>query len=215
MAAREELDRFVRDALGRGIARADVEGALTAAGWERREVKGALAAFADIDFPMPVPRPKPYLSARDAFVYLVLFSTLYISAYNFGRLLFLLIERAFPDPAAPGWIVQGAREAIRWRVSSLVVAFPIFFYVARRAEQAVRADPGKRTSKVRRWLTYLTLFIAAGVLIGDSIALVNGVLGGELTIRFVLKVSTVMLIAGAIFGYYRRDLQRDDEEGER
>ena len=92
---------------------------------------------------------------------------------------------------------------------------PSFSICRGSTERAVRRDPTKRASKIRRWLTYLTLFVAAGILIGDAIALVNGVLGGELTIRFMLKVVTIAVIAGAIFGYYLRDLRRDEDASER
>lgn len=215
MAGREELQVFVRDAMGRGVPRASIADALRQAGWDSREVDAAMGTFADIDFPVPIPKPKPYLSARETFIYLVLFSTLYVSAYNFGRLVFQFIERAFPDPASPEWAVRGTREAIRWSVSSLIVAFPIFLYVSRLAQRAIDQDPVKRASKIRRWLTYLTLFLAASILIGNTIALVGAVLGGELTIRFVLKVLTIAAIAGAIFGYYLRDLRREEDEHER
>src|SRR6266699_6440 len=33
----------------------------------------------------PVPRPRPHLDARDAFLYVVLFGTLYVSAFNLGN----------------------------------------------------------------------------------------------------------------------------------
>jgi hypothetical protein len=75
-----------------------------------------------------------------------------------------------------------------------------------------RINPVKRLSTIRRWLTYLTLFIAAGVLIGDLITLVYNLLGGELTVRFVLKVITVAAIAGTAFGYYLWDLRREERE---
>lgn len=214
MAIREELLGFVRDGLTRGLNRMQIEDVLLKAGWDPREVKGALAGFAEIDFPLPVPRPKPYLSAREAFIYLVLFSTLYVSAYGFGSLLFDLINRAFPDPADPAWMASHFRESVRWSVSSLIVAFPVFLYVSRWTSVALRRDPTKRSSKIRRWLTYLTLFVAACILIGTSIALVNSLLGGELTIRFFLKVVTIAVIAGTIFGYYLWDLRREEEEQE-
>jgi hypothetical protein len=214
MATQEQLQAFVRDGLVRGLPRTQIEEVLLKAGWDAREVKSALGGFAEIDFPIPVPRPKPYLSAREAFVYLVLFSTLYVSAYNFGSLLFQFINRAFPDPADPQWVGRSIRESIRWSVSSLIVAFPVFLYVSRLAGRALRLDPTKRSSKVRRWLTYLTLFLAAGILIGNGIALVNSLLGGELTIRFILKVLTVALIAGTIFGYYLWDLRHEEEDKE-
>ena len=65
---------------------------------------------------------------------------------------------------------------------------------------------------MRRWLTYLTLFLAAVVLVGDMITLVYNVLGGELTVRFVLKVLVAALIAGSIFGWYLVDLRREERE---
>jgi hypothetical protein len=214
MASHEELTSFVKDALGRGVARVQLEEALRRAGWRSEQIHGALAAYADIDFPIPVPRPKPLLSAREAFLYLVLFSTLYVTAWNVGSLLFEMIDRAFPDPAvstnAFGAIY--VREAIRWAVSSLIVAFPVFLSVSWFVAREIRRDPTKRASPVRRWLTYLTLFIAAGVLVGDVIALVYNVLGGELTTRFVLKVLSVGMIAGTTFWYYLSDLRPEERE---
>jgi hypothetical protein len=213
MAISRELAGFVREALARGVARADVQDVLVRAGWDPDQVRTALDGYAEIDFPIPVPRPEPYLSAREAFVYLVLFATLYVCAYNLGTLLLQFIDLAFPDPAVPG-TEEYSRAAIRWAVSSLIVAFPVFAYVSRWSARAVRSDPRKRGSLVRRWLTYLTLFAAAGVLIGDLIALVYRFLGGEMTVRFALKVATIGLIAGSIFGYYLWDLRLEEKEGE-
>lgn len=208
MAINQELTGFLEAGLTRGLSRRQLEQALLDAGWPADQVRGALGQFADVEFPIPVPRPKPYLLAREAFVYLVLFSTLYVSAFNLGALVFQLINRAFPDPALdPVFALEASRQAIRWAISLLVVTFPVFVVVFRRTEQAVRRDPARRLSRVRRWLTYLTLFIAAGVLIGDVTGLVYNLLGGELTARFLLKVLTIGVIAGAVFGHFRRDIR--------
>src|SRR5436309_15894787 len=129
MAVREELLAFVRDALVRGLPRTQIEVVLLKAGWDTREVKGALAGFAQVDFPVPVPRPRPYLSAREAFLYLVLFSTLYLSAYNLGSLIFDFINRAFPDPAVREFGIS-AEDSMRWAASSLIIAFPAFLLVS-------------------------------------------------------------------------------------
>ncbi len=212
MTSDDELSRFVRDALSKGIARGQIEDALGSAGWQPTQISEALKNFADIEFPVPVPRPKTQVSARDAFVYLLLFTTLYISAFNLGRLLFQFIELAFPAATDPEGLVLIARENIRWAVASIVIAFPVFLYMSRRVNMAVARDPVRRDSGVRKWLTYLTLFVAAGVIIGDLIALVYSFLSGELTIRFVLKVLTIGLIAGAIFGYYLRDVRSGSED---
>jgi len=216
MATSDELSGFVKEALARGLARGEIEDVLLRAGWTAQQVRAAVGGFAALDFPIPVPRPRPYLSPREAFMYLVLFSTLYVSAYNLGSLLLHIIDRGFPDPAA-GPSEAGAeylRQALRWYVASLVVAFPVFLYVSWSIGRSISHDPNKRVSKVRRWLTYLTLFIAASVLIGDVISLVYNFLGGELTTRFLLKVATVGAIAGTIFWYYLSDLRPEEHEPE-
>jgi hypothetical protein len=209
MAVTNDLPEFVRASLSRGLSRSQIESVLARAGWDGDQVKGAVAGFADVEFPVPVPRPKPYLSAREAFMYVVLFTTLYVSAFNLGSLLFDFINQAFPDPAMHAYAGY-ARESMRWSLSSLIVSFPLFLYVARFINRAVRVDSLKRGSKIRFNLTYLTLFIAGSCLICDIIALVYNFLGGELTVRFVLKVLAVSTIAGPIFGYYLWDLRRDE-----
>ena len=99
---------------------------------------------------------------------------------------------------------------MRWSIASLIVAFPVFLYTSWLIVRDLAADPNKRHSKVRRWLTYLTLFVAATVLIGDVITLVYNLLGGEITTRFLLKVLVVAFIAGTVFWYYLSDIRREE-----
>src|SRR3989338_4467207 len=149
MAASDELIDFVRDALGRGLPRAQVEQALRGAGWKPEQVNRALAAFAPIEFPIPVPRPRPSLFAREAFMYLLLFTTLYVIAFNLGSLLFQFINRALPDPAS-SLPETYLRESIRFSVSALIVTLPVFLYVSRLTNRATNLDASKRTSPIRR-----------------------------------------------------------------
>jgi hypothetical protein len=206
----QELELFVREALLRGSSRVEIERAMLDAGWTPDQARSAIGAFADVPFAVPVPKPRPYLSAREAFIYLVLFTTLYLSAFHFGSVLFEFINAAFPDVTDRGY--SSAVEGMRWSVASLIIAFPVFLYMSRLVARALAKDPVKRLSPIRRWLTYLTLFIAAGCLIGDMTALVYQLLGGELTVRFLLKVAVVGAIAGTVFGYYLRDLRREEVE---
>lgn len=205
-----ELTSFVRDALSRGLPRSAIRENLLAAGWREDEVVAGLGAFLESDFPVPVPRRKPYLSAREAFLCLVMFLALYLSAFSFGQLLYGFIERSLPDRQLRYY--TGGPEMLRGATASLLIAFPIFLLLTRYLERQAERDPIKRGSRVRKWLTYVTLFVAAGTLIGDLIALVTGLLSGELTTRFVLKVATVFFIAGSAFTYYLWDLRRDEQE---
>lgn len=207
-----ELQPFVREALSQRMSRQAIQETLLKAGWNVDEVHTALEAYADVDFPIPVPKRKPYLSAREAFLYLVMFLTLYISSFSFGTLLFQFVNRWLPDPLQNGYYFENIAGIIRQAAAALIITFPIFLFVSWLISSIMARDPDKRGSKVRKWLTYITLFVAAGIIIGDLITLVTNVLAGELTLRFVLKVLVVLLIAGTIFGYYLWDLRQDERE---
>ncbi len=212
MTTTDELTGFVKDALARGVARQEVAQVLGRAGWDAARVRAALAGFADLAFPIPVPKPRPYWSAREAFLYLLLFGALYLSAYHAGSLLFVFIDRAFPDPKATARAITFLGEQLRWSGATLVVSLPIFLYVSVLTNREIAKEPSARDSKVRRWLTYLTLLVAACTAFGDVITLIYTVLGDDLTARFVLKASTVGVVSGAVFAYYRSSLADERQE---
>ena len=91
-AATRELEVFVRDALAGGASKEEIAAALAAAAWPAEQVRSALDAWADVPFQVPVPKPQPYLSAREAFLYLVLFASLYVAAWHLGSLIFDIIN---------------------------------------------------------------------------------------------------------------------------
>ncbi len=207
-----ELSGFVGEALRKEIPRGRIKEALLKAGWQAERVDRALEEYAEIDFPIPVPKPKPYLSAREAFFYLLLFVTLYITAFNFGSLLFIFIEQAIPDPASQANLERLTVDRIRGAVSALIVAFPLFLYLSRKIGIELLSSPAGRSSGIRRWLTYITLFIASCIIIGDVSMLLYNLLGGELTLRFILKSIVVVAISGTIFLYYLNGLRKEEKE---
>ena len=56
-----DLQAFVRESLARGIPRATIAERLREAGWQPDEIEPALAAWAEAEFPIPIPRRRPYL----------------------------------------------------------------------------------------------------------------------------------------------------------
>ncbi len=209
-----ELQQFVKESLEKGQSKGAIQTALEQAHWPKEDVQNALDAYADVAFPVAVPRRRPYLSAREAFLYLVLFMTLYISAISLGTILFQLVNYLLPETTA---YVYGSNtyysvEAVRSATASLIIAFPVFLGVSTLLRRAIARDPEKRGSKIRKWLTYITLFIAAGVIIVDLITLVNALLSGDLVLRFFLKVLIVLVIAATIFGYYLWDLRKEESQ---
>jgi len=208
----EDLVGFVRDALAAGQPRGAIRDALTAAGWPAEQADRALAAFAESEFPLPVPSPRPHVSARDTFLYLTLFTALALTVWNFGALLFTLIDIMLPDEAAMR-NSQWQQYSLRWSIAGLVVAAPVFAFLTRKMNRERARSVTARLSGVRIWLGYLALYGAALTLIGDMIALIYNFLNGDLTLAVGLKILVVAGIAAAVFAYYLADLR--DTEGRR
>ncbi|MBI2638359.1 sulfite exporter TauE/SafE family protein [Candidatus Peregrinibacteria bacterium] len=145
-------------------------------------------------------------SPRDFFLYFLAIGTLYISVWRFIDLLFEYINHIFPDALDYSW---GFNSAIRWSISSLLIIFPVYLGITWYLRKDAIAHPEKRELRVRKWLLNFTLFLAAVTIISDLVVLVNRFLEGEITTRFILKVFVVLVVAGAVFGYYFWDLRRE------
>jgi len=209
--ASSTLDAFVKAALDRGESREKITAVLVSAGWTQREVDDALSGYAVTDLGMAVPRPRPYVSAREAFLYIVLFILLGVVAWNLGSLLFALIDTAIADKLDPYYMAPSRETQIRFAISGLVVGAPVLGWLAFHIRRQRRTNPAMQRSRVRKWLTYLTLVIAACTLIGDATALVYNFLAGELSTRLALKLLVIATIAGGIFFYFIQDAEKGDE----
>jgi uncharacterized protein DUF5671 len=206
-----DLRDFVREALAKGLSRDKIRAALASARWPADEVERALAHFAEVEFPVPVPRRRPYLSAQEAFLYLLAFLTLYISAIDVGSLAFAVIEHRFPDPLERTEQLM-LRDKVTVPLASVIVAYPLYLWFTGLLVKRLRGNPELRSSKIRKWLTYLTLFVASATIIADIITLLTRLLQGEFTTRFLLKVIMVLVIALLVFLYYLSDLRPEEKE---
>ncbi|HEY4496019.1 MAG TPA: DUF5671 domain-containing protein [Candidatus Paceibacterota bacterium] len=145
---------------------------------------------------------------KDFFLQLGTMAALYVSAISLINLLFQTINYAFPDKLA--YYGDPYSTGIRWTIASLIIIFPLFLFLSRLAGKDVQLNPEKLELPIRKWLIYLTLFVAGIAVVVDLIALVNIFLGGEITTRFILKVLTILVVAGGVFGYFIYDLRQKD-----
>ncbi len=144
---------------------------------------------------------------RDVFLHLLAMVTLYWSAVSFITLCWQYINYFFPDTLS--YRYGGFAGSIRFAVASLVIVFPVFILVSWFLNKIYRKEAMVRDSKIRKWLIYLTLFIASLVIIGDLIFVINTFLGGEIKARFILKALSILLVAVVIFWYYLDDVRRN------
>ncbi|MEY4731869.1 MAG: hypothetical protein RL681_815 [Candidatus Parcubacteria bacterium] len=141
---------------------------------------------------------------RDVFLYLFATVALYFSAGSIINLLFAHIEAGFPDPLEQYYDPSGT---MRLSMALLIIIFPAYLWASRFLHRDLLANPEKNDIRVRKWLLYLTLFLAALLIIGDLVALIYSFLEGDLTVRFLLKIAVVLAVAGAVFWYYLYDLR--------
>jgi len=152
-------------------------------------------------------------SPKDFFLYLAAFAAMYVSAVSLLILLFEYINRLFPDELVR--YVDPYSGAIRFSIASLIVIFPIYIFLTRILNQDLRRNPEKRDYGIRKWLIFLTLFVAGLTLVIDLIVLINTFLGGDITTKFVLKVLAVLVVIGGAFMYYFYDIKGKWEKNEK
>lgn len=204
-----KLLEFIEAGKSKGASDEFLASFLTRRGWPEDDVYAALGNYWGRVTGFSVPeRTSSGESSRDAFLYLLSFSTLATWSSALGSMLFRFIERWFPDPVARDHVYD-LRSAVTWQMASVAVAFPIFLLVMRTILREARDHPERLQSSVRKWLTYIALLLTAGAMICDLIWFFDYFLNGELTSRFVLKALTVMVICSAIFVYYLGSLRWD------
>jgi hypothetical protein len=207
----EKLFEYIEAAKSRGASDDSLVGLLKGHGWPQDVVYEALAAHYEKLTGLEVPsRRRSGAAAKDAFYYLLAFSTLATWTIGFGSLMFTLIENWIPDPLAQSANVYTPYDssALAFSIASVLVAFPIYLFVMRLIIREAQLDPEKLESGVRKWLTYIALLIATAVMIGDLVTVLEFFLRGEVTSRFIAEAATVIAIAGAVLWYYLGELKR-------
>ncbi len=209
----EKLIRFVDHAREKGMDHATIRQLLLSVGWREKDVA---EVFCTRELTLSIPEPTGAGSARDAFFHLLTFTALYTAATSLILLFFTYIEFAFPDPAlrTSYYAIEGALSSIRASLAALVVSFPVFLVLWRFLLREVRRHPEKAKGAIRRWLAYLSLFVGAVTLSGDVVTLIYYLLEGQLTVRFLLKVVVLFLIAGSLV-LYLAFVMRSETEAEK
>lgn len=203
------LHTFIAHARSKNMDPQSIRMLLLSAGWREKDISEALASEA---LDLPVPLPPETGSARDAFFHLLAFTTLYSTVISLIILLFQYIDVLFPDLALQPYAYDAYASSIRWCIAIVIVSFPCFVLLSRALVRDCILHPEKLHSGVRKWLTYLTLFVTSCTLIGDLITLLFSLLQGDLTTTFVLKVLVIFVLAGATFLYYFLTLRMQAED---
>ncbi len=150
---------------------------------------------------------EPKTTPKDVFLHLLMLVMLYIGVISLLALVFAYIDYGYPDPLTyyPG----DTLDVIRFSSSMLIVSFPLLLLFSWFIQRDLRKNPKKHDLRFGKWLTYLTLFVSAITIVIDLIQLVHRFYSGDLSTPFTLKVLSVLVITGAVFGYFVWDVQSE------
>lgn len=133
--------------------------------------------------------------------------TLYLSISFLLVLLFSIINLLYPDAIEGYWQIESSSSSVRTAIAMLVVFFPTYLVLTRKVNNIHRKETNHTYLGLTKWLIYLSLLLAGGVLLGDLVTVILAFLNGELTTRFLLKAGVLVIVVGGAFYYYLRETQ--------
>ncbi len=144
---------------------------------------------------------------KDFFLHLGAMVALYAGVIALLNLLFKIINVAFPKIDEYRYGFFGS-SSISLQVAILLVVFPLFLFLMNLIRRGYQENPERKEYAVRKWLIWITLFVAGIAITADLVTLLYYFLDGrELTAGFSLKVLSVLVVSGGVFGYFIDDLK--------
>src|SRR5262249_4400621 len=131
------LNEFIQSAVRVGKSRADTKAALKTAGWADEEINEAFANYAEVDFPVLVPKPSANVSVRYLALNLFFFLVLFLVIWAGCSLLFRMLDYYLPDGQGR---MQGLfyssyrslRESLRCYLAMIVVCTPLMIFTGKK-----------------------------------------------------------------------------------
>jgi hypothetical protein len=148
-------------------------------------------------------------NAKYAFYYLLSLAALIFMALSVGMIIFGVIDKTVID--ALNYNSYNSVDAqLKFAISALFIAAPIYYFLSRLINRGLNKKELELDSSLRRWLTYFIILVSSLIILGVFIGVINNFLSGELTVRFILKAVTMLVIAAAVFSFYFYDIKRKE-----
>lgn len=146
-------------------------------------------------------------SPKYAFYYLLSLFALGFMAVSTGTIIFQIINKNVVDLLASSMTCYEP-GALRSAIAAIIISTPIYYVSSFQINKNLYLGKLKLESGVRKWLTYFILFVSFAAITGYLISIIYNFLDGELTVKFILKTVTALIIAAAVFSYYLYEIKR-------
>ncbi len=150
------------------------------------------------------------------FLYLMSFLSLSFAASGVISILYAFIEKFVPDVSSLSslsYYNYMDSFIVKYGISSIFIAGTVYIIVMWYINKLIFKGSVPESSKVRKWLTYIVLFIAAASVLGDLASLLYNFLDGDMALKFFLKFLVIIVVAGATFGFYLWDMRKRNMVG--
>ncbi len=148
-------------------------------------------------------------NAKYAFYYLLSLAALIFTALSVGMVVFGIIDKTVAD-ALNYNNYSGVDGQLKFAISALFIAAPVYYLISRLINRGLHKKELEIDSPLRRWLTYFIILVSSVTILGVFIGVINNFLSGELTVRFILKAVTMLIIAASVFSFYFYDIKRKE-----
>lgn len=139
------------------------------------------------------------------FITLGMVVSLMVATVGFLNLIFETLDNAFPDVLNATYQYgynSYQYDGVRSALAVVIIAFPVFFFLARLWRKSITHGLGHGDEILKKWVVYGLLFLVALTAFIDLIILVKYFVAGEITLRFILKVVAVIVVAKLLGAYY-------------
>lgn len=148
--------------------------------------------------------PTRKITPKFFFLSLGVLAGLIATASAFLSLIFGTLDKVFPDVLTATYqygYSSYSFDSMRSALAVLIIVFPVFLILALFWNRESKKELSHWDAVLRRWVTYLILFLASVLVVVDLVTLVRYFVSGEITVRFLLKVGAT-LTTGALVGWY-------------
>jgi len=147
---------------------------------------------------------------KHIFLYVSATIALYASVTGLLTLLFQVINNVYMDEALS--YVNPYNDAVRFALATLIIMFPLYMLFTWFVRKTEEKESHLRKGLFKKWIIYITLFIAGAILVGDAIFVLNEFLSGDLAVRFGLKALALAVVLILVFYYYVYDLRKESPQ---
>ena len=142
--------------------------------------------------------------AQFVFYYLLSLISLGAMALGLGIIVFEVLDKVFVDVSNSYFSMQALKTAF----STLLISTSIYYVCSHLLSKSIKKQELSLESSLRKWLIYLILLVTSIVMLVWLVSILNSFLNGEMTIKFILKALTALIISAMIFSYYLYNIRQ-------